>query len=362
MSALRPSPAAASLSACALIVIGAAATPAHAARGGAQPASVTIRLADGESVPACVTPARLMAHVLERTPKLDPAFRDIARYYKQHGEALRVRWDYAFYQTLIETNYLSYKTGAGRWGDVNPRQNNFAGIGTTGGGVPGDSFKDVSTGVLGQIQHLVAYSGERVANPVAPRTVLKQDEIIEQSLRLKRPVRFSDLSRRWAVDWRYGASIEYVAQRYRKANCDADGAPLHPSPDPNEDRPQPPARKPVEEAARPVRQPVRSAQASVRPSVREEPARQPDVSAMVADSRGSCGIWSASYGGQVSLLIRSSVGRTTNYTVLQVDVGAEDSQARAFIDTHALNGEMLARFPSKEAAFSRAFELCPRPS
>ena len=83
---------------------------------------------------------------------------------------------------------------------------------------------------------------------------------------------------------------------------------------------------------------------------------------MLADSRGTCGIWSASYGGQVSLLIRSVVGGTTNYTVLQVDVGAEDSQAQAFIETHAVNGETLARFPSKEAAFSRAFELCPRPS
>jgi len=346
MSALRLSPAAASLALAALAAI--AATPVHAARNNAPAAAVNIRMEPGESVPACVTPARLMAHVLERTPNLDPAFRDIARYYKQHGEALRVRWDYAFYQMLIETNYLSYKTGAGRWGDVNPRQNNFAGIGTTGGGVPGDSFKDVSTGVLGQIQHLVAYSGERVANPVAPRTVLKQDEIIEQSRRLKRPVRFSDLSRRWAVDWRYGTSIEYVAQRYRKANCTADGAPLHPSPDPREDKPQAPARKPVEEAAAQPRKPVRPAQDSASP--------------MLADSRGTCGIWSASYGGEVSVLIRSMVGRTTNYTVLQVDVGAEDSQARAFINTHAVNGEMLARFPTKEAAFSRAFELCPRPS
>ncbi len=80
-----------------------AATPSYAARNNSPAAAVNIRMAEGESVPACVTPARLMAHVLERTPNLDPAFRDIARYYKQHGEALRVRWDYAFYQMLIET-------------------------------------------------------------------------------------------------------------------------------------------------------------------------------------------------------------------------------------------------------------------
>jgi hypothetical protein len=88
---------------------------------------------------------------------------------------------------LLETNYLSYKTGSGRWGDVDPKQNNFAGIGTTGGGVPGDSFPDVSSGVLAQMQHLVAYSGERVSNPLARRTREKQDEIIELSLALRRP-------------------------------------------------------------------------------------------------------------------------------------------------------------------------------
>jgi hypothetical protein len=175
----------------------------------------------GQAVAACVTPGRLMRHVLERTPDLNPAFRDIARYYKQHGEALRIRWDYAFYQMLLETNYLSYKTGSGRWGDVDPKQNNFAGIGTTGGGVPGDSFPDVSSGVLAQMQHLIAYSGERVAKPLAPRTREKQDDIIELSRALRRPVRFDDLTNRWAADRNYATSIEWVAYRYRQANCTA---------------------------------------------------------------------------------------------------------------------------------------------
>src|SRR4029077_20888275 len=49
-----------------------------------------IRMPPGQAVAACVTPGRLMRHVLERTPDLNPAFRDIARYYKQHGEALRI--------------------------------------------------------------------------------------------------------------------------------------------------------------------------------------------------------------------------------------------------------------------------------
>src|SRR6185503_18485649 len=97
-----------------------------------RPALPEIRISPAtRGVPACVTPSRLMRHLLERTRNLDPRFRDIARYYKLHGDALGIRWDYAFYQMLLETNYLSYKTGSGRWGDVDPRQNNFAGIGTT---------------------------------------------------------------------------------------------------------------------------------------------------------------------------------------------------------------------------------------
>jgi len=81
--------------------IGAGPQPASA-RGG--PTLPEIRLAAGQAVPACVTPSRLNRLLMERTRDLDPRFRDIARYYKQHGEALGIRWDYAFYQMLLETN------------------------------------------------------------------------------------------------------------------------------------------------------------------------------------------------------------------------------------------------------------------
>lgn len=190
------------------------ATPAFAA-----PALPEIRMSPRNVVPACVTPDRLMAFLRQRNGNLDPRFRNIASFYRQHGEAWGVRWDYAFFQMAIETNFLSYRRPNGRMGDVDPRQNNFAGIGTTGGGVPGDSFPDVSTGVLGQIQHLVVYSGEMVPNPVAQRTQLKQEHILALSRALNRPVRFSDLARRWAVDPKYANSIEWVAERFRAEHC-----------------------------------------------------------------------------------------------------------------------------------------------
>ena len=88
-----------------------------------------------------------MAFLATRNSNLIPRFSTIASWYARHGDAWRVRWDYAFFQMLIETNFLTYRQPNGRWGDVDPKQNNFAGLGTTGGGVPGDSYPDVSTGV-----------------------------------------------------------------------------------------------------------------------------------------------------------------------------------------------------------------------
>ncbi len=178
-----------------------------------------IRISATNPVPACVTPERLMAFVRSRNPALDPRYKSLAAYYKLHGEAWRVRWDYAFFQMAIETNFLTYRRPDGRMGDVDPKQNNFAGIGTTGGGVPGDSFPDVKTGVLAQIQHLVVYSGETIEAPVAPRTQLKQEHILLKSRELNRPVRFSDLARRWAADPKYGQSIEWAAESFRAEHC-----------------------------------------------------------------------------------------------------------------------------------------------
>lgn len=182
-------------------------------------AAPPIRTGDSNRMPACVSPERLMAFLEDRNPGLDPKYRDIAKWYKQWGDTWRVRWDYAFFQMVIETNYLKYRRGNGRRGDVNENQNNFAGIGATGGGVAGNRFPDVKTGVLAQIQHLVAYSGERIVKPVAPRTELAQDSIVEQSRRLKRPVTYSDLARRWAADRKYGKTIDFVAEQFFKGYC-----------------------------------------------------------------------------------------------------------------------------------------------
>lgn len=208
-------------SAAALIAGVAGLAGADAALAGTPP---EIRMTATNRVPACVTPERLMAFLGTRNTQLNPKFATIAATYRSLGEPARVRWDYAFFQMVLETNYLMFKRGDGTSGDVGLAQNNFAGIGATGGGVPGDRFADVKTGVLAQIQHLTAYSGEKVAVPVATRTRERQDDIIEVSRKLGRPVTFGDLAKRWAVDKSYARNIEFIADQYRERFCAGAGS------------------------------------------------------------------------------------------------------------------------------------------
>lgn len=68
-----------------------------------------------------------------------------------------VRGDIAFAQACKETGYFKYG------GDVKYTQNNFAGIGATGG-ITGCIFKDIETGILAQAQHLKSYATKEPLN------------------------------------------------------------------------------------------------------------------------------------------------------------------------------------------------------
>lgn len=316
-----------------------------------------IRMHGRNRVPSCVTPARLMHFMADRNPNLLPKFRNIASYYRDHGERLRVRWDYAFFQMIVETNYLLFRT-ATRKGDVSPSQNNFAGIGTTGGGVPGDRFPDVSTGVLGQMQHLIAYSGEWVERPVAQRTRDKQDVIISASRRLRRPVTFRDLAGRWAVDRRYGRTIEGVASAYRERYCsgryiEPAPAPIAPSRDVTAratSLPPPPPR--MDNGANGITERQRGGMDALTSHLTSEPRRATPAAL-------PCKVFTASYGGTKNILIRRRVGNEIQYTALQVLDGQENGLAEAFIRTHAQGGEPIGEFANRDAALASAFHRCP---
>ncbi len=314
------------------------------------PETPEIRLTAINIVPKCVTPERLMAFVTAQNDKLEPKFQTIAADYKRHGDALKIRWDFAFYQMLLETNYLKFRRGDGNPGDVKPRQNNFAGIGATGGGVAGDSYPDVSTGVLAQMQHLVAYSGERVDNPVAPRTREVQDGIIAQSKRLGRAVRFGDLTQRWAADSQYARSIVSVSERFASTHCSG--------PEPVE--------TPV---AAVVAKPSRGTDLARKATAGEPTNARAALGAAggaaggavarpaVVDNPG-CQVMSASYGGAVTLLIRAETPKGITLTALDVDGGNEQGQAQSYITSHAPGGKITGRFKNRGEAVAHAYGLC----
>lgn len=97
---------------------------------------------------AVATAAQLTAYVKKKNADAP----NLAQLFIDEGKAEGVRGDIAFAQSCLETGNFTYG------GDVKPNQNNYAGIGATGGGVPGNSFATPQIGVRAQIQHLKAYA------------------------------------------------------------------------------------------------------------------------------------------------------------------------------------------------------------
>jgi hypothetical protein len=186
-------------------------------------------------VPQCVKPAALMDFVAatnaaRSTPRaIESRFTNIASLYQRIGQCVSrppekcvaVRWDYAFFQMLIETNYLTFRRPDGALAGVPTSDNNFAGLGATISGKPGERFNDVATGVLAHLQHVLMYSTARIPNPVAMRTRQVQTDVQEIMRRLHRPVTFADLAREWTGTDKntYGAMMQKLAQKFAANYC-----------------------------------------------------------------------------------------------------------------------------------------------
>ena len=84
--------------------------------------------------------------------KVNPNAPELGQFYQTYGNYYGIRGDVAFAQAIHETDYFRFT------GVVNPGQNNYAGIGATGGDTRGASFKNEEDGVLAQLQHLYAYA------------------------------------------------------------------------------------------------------------------------------------------------------------------------------------------------------------
>lgn len=81
---------------------------------------------------------------------------EIVDAYYEEASREGIRWDLAFSQALLETGFFAFG------GTVVPEQNNFCGLGTTSATVRGAYFPTPKDGVRAHIQHLMAYTTDRL--------------------------------------------------------------------------------------------------------------------------------------------------------------------------------------------------------
>ncbi|WP_251026480.1 N-acetylmuramoyl-L-alanine amidase [Bacillus sp. ISL-46] len=98
--------------------------------------------------PTFLTPEQMNQFV----KKVNPNAPELGQFYQTLGKYYGIRGDVAFAQAIHETDYFRFT------GVVNPEQNNYSGIGATGGDTRGASFENQEEGVLAQLQHLYAYA------------------------------------------------------------------------------------------------------------------------------------------------------------------------------------------------------------
>lgn len=135
--------------------------------------------------------------------KVNPNAPDIIPYYKKYGEQLGIKWGYAVAQMIKETGYLKFG------GDVKEEQNNFSGLGATGGGAAGASFSTPEEGVLAHLEHVYAYA---TTNPL-PTGMPKVDPRFDLVERGSCP-NWEDLDGHWAVPGNgYGEEIVSLYER-----------------------------------------------------------------------------------------------------------------------------------------------------
>ena len=132
-------------------------------------------------------------------PNLSVSAEEIVAYYYEEAMREGIRPELAFAQALKETGFFRYG------GDVVPEQNNYCGLGTTGGGVRGLYFSSPQIGVRAHIQHLLAYTSTRrpTTEIVDPRYSIVRNKYGSNTL-----AKWYDLNGRWAVPgYHYGQDI-----------------------------------------------------------------------------------------------------------------------------------------------------------
>ena len=128
-------------------------------------------------------------------------------YYQEAGRE-GLRWDIVFCQALLETGFFRFG------GTVVPAQNNFCGLGTTSATVQGAWFPTPRDGVRAHVQHLMAYTTDRLpATPVIdPRYYLVYKGKVQNGFY----TRWSQLHGKWATGSYYAEKILNLHEQMKK--------------------------------------------------------------------------------------------------------------------------------------------------
>lgn len=137
-------------------------------------------------------------------PQLNCSVDELVDLYWTEAGREGVREDIALAQAIVETGFFSFT------GDVKPEQNNYCGLGTTGGGVEGEYFDEPEIGVRAHIQHLLAYTTKKHPSTdiVDPRYELAH------AIRMERGIvdKWSGLNGTWAMGSQYCEKIMRIYQ------------------------------------------------------------------------------------------------------------------------------------------------------
>jgi hypothetical protein len=171
--------------------------------------TTAVVLADGQTPLAGVwsgTAEQLASFLLGvcPSPRFTVPTSDLAGCYVRYCAEAGLRADLLWAQMIHETGYGMYG------GDSLSEQNNYAGIGTTGGDEPGVSFLTAESGVVAHVAHMVAYVYASSPVPWADATTDPRFDLVNPPGAASV---LADLNGRWAIPGiTYGESIEAIAR------------------------------------------------------------------------------------------------------------------------------------------------------
>ena len=167
--------------------------------------------------PTTVGASVMASFVQTNNPNFDPA---IAEAFIEVGRIYGIRGDVALAQSILETGWFKFAGSS-----VKADQNNFCGLGATGGGNPGNSFDSIRDGVAAQMQHLMAYANKN-ALPSGETLLDPRFHLVSRGV----APTWIGLNGRWATGANYGQKILAIYDQMLVHNGGAVIEPAKPSP------------------------------------------------------------------------------------------------------------------------------------